>query len=245
LTSRANRVAAASFAVHAAALIATPLRQRGKRATLASAVVVSLASSTGALATRRWGAVRTTLAAAAVGATTWFVERVGTKTGRPFGAYDYTGVLRPQIDGVPAIVPLAWFAMALPARETAVALSRRWRIPVGAALLTGWDLFLDPQMVGEGYWKWKRGGRYRSIPLTNYVGWFATSLVIMVLLEVLLPPKAEADRALVGEYAWMNTMEAVGFAAFFNDPLVAAVGGLATVPAAAVAVARTRRVAAR
>jgi uncharacterized membrane protein len=234
-------VAAGAFAIHAAALIATPLRKRGERAALASTVVVSLATSTGALATRRWGAVRTTLAATTVGATTWLVERLGTKTGRPFGEYDYTGVLRPEIDGVPAIVPLAWFAMALPARETAVALNRRWRIPVGAALLTGWDLFLDPQMVGEGYWKWKRGGRYRNIPLTNYLGWFATSLVIMLLLEVFLPPNADADRALVGEYAWMSTMETIGFAAFFDDRLVAAVGGLATVPAAAVAVTRIRR----
>jgi uncharacterized membrane protein len=241
VNSRATRVASVSFAVHATALIATPLRKKGARATLASTVVVSLASSTGALATRRWGATRTALAATAVGVTTWFVERVGTHTGRLFGAYEYTGVLRPEIDGVPAIVPLAWFAMALPARETAVALNRRWRIPMGAALLTGWDLFLDPQMVGEGYWKWKRGGRYRNIPLTNYLGWFATSLVIMVMLEVLLPPNVDADRALVAEYAWMNTMETVGFAAFFDDRLVATVGGLATVPAAVVAVVRTRQ----
>jgi uncharacterized membrane protein len=236
-----ERVAAGAFALHAGALIATPLRPKGRRASLASVVVAGLATSTGALAVRRWGPVRTALAAVTVGSATWLVERIGTKTGKPFGAYDYTDVLRPQIDGVPAIVPLAWFAMALPARETAVALNRRWRLPLGAALLTGWDLFLDPQMVGEGYWKWKRGGRYRNIPVTNFIGWFATGLVIMAVLDVLLPPGEQADPMLLAEYAWMNTMETVGFAAFFNDPLVAAVGGAATVPAAAVAVARARR----
>jgi hypothetical protein len=36
-----------------------------------------------------------------------------------------------------------------------------------AAALTAWDLFLDPQMVGEGYWTWERRGRYRDIPLSN------------------------------------------------------------------------------
>jgi uncharacterized membrane protein len=240
---RSEHVAAIGFAAHAAALIGTPLRPQGRRVALASVVVTGLATSTGALAVRRWGPVRTALAAVAVGSATWFVERVGTRTGRPFGAYDYTDKLQPQIDGVPAVVPFAWFAMAIPAREAAVALDRRWRIPLGAALLTGWDLFLDPQMVGEGYWKWKRGGRYRTIPLSNYLGWFATSLVIMTMLDVLLPPGEQADLALVGEYAWMNGMETLGFAAFFDDPLVAAVGGAATVPAATVALLRAWRAA--
>jgi uncharacterized membrane protein len=236
-----EQVAAVGFAVHAAALIGTPLRPKGRRATLASVVIAGLATSTGALTVRRWGPFRTMLAAVAVGTATWFVERVGTRTGRPFGEYDYTDELQPQIAGVPAVVPFAWFAMSIPARETAVALNRRWRIPLGAALLTGWDLFLDPQMVGEGYWKWKRGGRYRSVPLSNYLGWFATSFAIMVILDVLLPPGEKADLALVGGYAWMNGMETLGFAAFFDDPLVAAVGGAATVPAAFVALVRAWR----
>jgi uncharacterized membrane protein len=238
---RSEQVAAVGFVVHAAALIGTPLRPKGRRATLASVVIAGLATCTGARTAQRWGVIRTAVAAGAVGTATWFVERVGTRTGLPFGEYDYTDQLQPQIDGVPAIVPFAWFAMSIPARETAIALNRRWRIPLGAALLTGWDLFLDPQMVGEGYWKWKRGGRYRNVPLSNYVGWFVTSVVIMVILEVLLPPGEQADLALVGEYAWMNGMETLGFAAFFDDPLVAAVGGAATVPAAMVAVRRAWR----
>ena len=84
------------------------------------------------------------------------------RPGFPFGRYGYTGALRPQVAGVPAIVPLAWFAMALPAREAAhAALGPRsnpaTRIVLGAAALTAWDLFLDPQMVGEGYWGWAAG----------------------------------------------------------------------------------------
>jgi uncharacterized membrane protein len=142
---------------------------------------------------------------------------------------------------VPAIVPLAWLAMAVPAREAARAISPRWRIPLGAAMLTAWDLFLDPQMVGEGYWKWRRGGRYRSIPVSNYVGWFITSLGVMGALDVLLPVDRPADRTLVGEYAWMAVMETVGFAVFFDDRLVATIGGSAMLPPAAVALARTLR----
>jgi hypothetical protein len=50
---------------------------------------------------------------------TTIVERVGTATGVPFGRYGYTSALQPQVAHVPAIVPLAWFALGLPARETA------------------------------------------------------------------------------------------------------------------------------
>ena len=113
---------------------------------------------------------------------------------------------------------------------------------LGAACLTAWDLFLDPQMTADGYWRWARPGRYRGIPVTNYVGWFATGLGVMVLLEVVLPPQAEPDGMAVGTYAWMAVMQALGFAVFFRDPAVALVGGAAMLPVALVA---ARRVAAR
>ena len=141
---------------------------------------------------------------------------------------------------------MAWFALGLPARETAhAALGERStaakRIALGSAALTAWDLFLDPQMVGEGYWVWARRGVYRGIPLTNYLGWFVTGLGVMALLEAALPPAAtstDADGALVGEYAYMGVMETIGFARYFRDPVVAVVGGLGMLPVAAAAVAR-------
>jgi uncharacterized membrane protein len=226
-----------------AAMIATPLARPGGavRRVLSSAVVTSLFGVTGAMSSRRWGAPRAAAAATAIAASTCAVERIGTRTGLPFGRYHYTPALRPQVAGVPAIVPLAWFAMAVPAREAAhAALGTRSgpasRVVAGAAALTAWDLFLDPQMVGEGYWRWARRGRYRSIPLTNFVGWFITGLGVMSALELLLPPDDSADAALVGEYAYMAAMETLGFAAFFRDRVVATVGGAAMLPIAAAAV---------
>ena len=59
----------------------------------------------------------------------------------------------------------------------------------------------------------------------------------MAMLEALLPT-GRADGVLVGEYAGMAVMEALGFAAFFRDRLVAAVGGAAMLPIAALAAAR-------
>jgi len=172
------------------------------------------------------------------------VERVGTRTGLPFGRYHYTPLLRPQVRGVPAIVPLAWFAMALPARETAHAAlgtrsTARHRVVLGAAALTAWDAFLDPQMVGEGFWVWRRRGRYRGIPLTNFLGWFLTAVAVMAVLEralpvedVIEPDALGPEPGLVATYGVMAAMESVGFAVFFRDRVVAAVGTAAMAPIA-------------
>ena len=232
----------AAFVVHAAALIATPLRRRGRRAGLAGAVIGTLCCATAAATARRWGPGRAAATGAAVAATTALIEKVGTSTGIPFGRYAYTGALRPMVRGIPAVVPMAWFAMALPAREVAHGALGEGstvlrRIGAGALCLTAWDLFLDPQMVGEGYWRWARRGRYRAIPLTNYIGWLLTSAFVMAMLEVLVPPGAP-EPTLIGEYGWMAAMQTLGFAVFFDDPIVAAVGGAAMLPPALIASAR-------
>ena len=247
-----SRIAAVAGVVTVAGMIATPLLPQGGRArrVLSSVVVVGSFATTTANAVRRWGGRRAGAAAAATAIGTTAVERVGTATGFPFGRYDYTAALRPQVAHVPAIVPLAWFAVGLPARETAhAALGTRStparRIVLGSAALTAWDLFLDPQMVGEGYWTWARRGIYRGIPLTNYLGWFVTGLGVMALLEVALPPAddpRQADGLLVGEYAFMGVMETIGFARYFRDPVVATIGGLGMLPIAAAAVTRKLRV---
>ncbi len=237
--------------VTVAGMIATPLLPQGGRArkVLSTVVVVGSFTTTTANAVRRWGAGRTGSAAIATAVATTAVERIGTATAIPFGRYAYTSALRPQIAQVPVIVPLAWFALGLPARETAhAALGDRStpaaRLALGSAALAAWDLFLDPQMVGEGYWVWARRGVYRGIPLTNYLGWFVTGLGVMAVLEAALPPAptaVDADGALVGEYAYMGVMETIGFARYFRDPAVAIVGGLGMLPIAATAVVRKLR----
>lgn len=229
----------------AAATVATPLRPRGGRAALANLVVGGLGGATLAASVRRWSPRRAVVTGGAVGALTLAVERVGTATGIPFGRYRYTGTLRPAVAGVPAAVPVAWFAVGLPAREVAAAVlgpaaSSVARVGLGAVALTAWDAFLDPQMVGEGYWRWDRPGRYRGIPATNYAGWLATGAGLMALLEVALPPQ-QPEPALVAIYTFVAVMATLGHAVFFDDRLVASVGGLSMLPLALAAVARVPR----
>lgn len=256
LTRNADRVAAASSVITIVGMIATPLLpQRGVgRRILSSVVVGAMFVTTTANATRRWGPGRAAAGATATAIATGFIERFGTRTGVPFGRYAYTGALKPQIAHVPVIVPLAWFGMGLPSREVAHAAlgdssTPATRIALGSAAMTAWDLFLDPQMVGEGFWAWARRGVYRGIPLSNFVGWFITGLGIMAMFEALLPPPKDplgdgtdqVDGRLVSEYGYMSVMQTLGFARFFRDPVVAAVGGAAMLPISAAAVLNMTR----
>ena len=227
-------------------MIATPLaeKQSGSRVMLSAIVVGGLFLVSLISAIRRWGYRRALLSAAVVAVATTLLEAVGTKTGFPFGNYQYTDALQPQVIGVPVLVPLAWFAMALPAREVAHAVlgkHAQWysRIALGAFALMAWDVFLDPQMVGEGYWQWPDGGWYRGIPLSNFAGWLGSAAVLMVLFERLLPVRERPDRTPIVQYALVAILETVGFAFFFDDVVVAIAGGIAMVPLALVALQRS------
>ncbi len=230
-------------------MIATPLCRRGGpgRRHLAAVVIGGLAATTAASAGSRWRPEQVAGTAGVIAGATGLAEWIGSTTGLPFGRYRYSGILQPTVAGVPVLVPAAWFAMAIPAREAAHgALGRAStpgrRIALGAFALMAWDLFLDPQMVGEGYWVWHRCGRYRGIPWSNFVGWLLVSAGVMAALERTLPAQAVADAALIGEYTVIGVMETVGFARFFGDSLVALVGGSAMGPLAVAALINRRRV---
>lgn len=238
-----------AFSVAVAAMVATPLFpvSGDERVTLATLVIVAWCAHALVGSARGWGWSRALVAFGVVVLVTTGVEVLGSSTGIPFGSYDYTGRLAPTILGVPAIVPLAWFAVGTFAREVAAATAatRVARVLLGALALTAWDLFLDPQMVTEGYWRWAELGPYRGIPLENYLGWLLTGVVVMAILDWALPPRATVDRSFVAAYTVIAVLQTVGFAVFFGDLLVAAVGGLGMLPLAILAVFRTSRGGAR
>jgi uncharacterized membrane protein len=143
------------------AQICYPLTGGGVRAglTVVTVVLGCLLSVSHALQTRGARTAAALVATATVGG--FAVEAVGVATGFPFGRYDYSGQLGPKVLGVPLIIPLAWTWMAWPAWLAALRLaeSRPVRIVLAAAGLAAWDLFLDPQMVAEGYWTWRDPAR--------------------------------------------------------------------------------------
>lgn len=123
---------------------------------------------------------RGVLALGAVALLGFAVEAVGVRTGFPFGAYVYTGVLRPQLLGVPVVMGFAWMALVAYACDLALRLRLpAWPTAVFAALwTTAIDLVIDPLAANHfGYWTWAHKGTYYGIPFTNFVGWFFTALL--------------------------------------------------------------------
>lgn len=116
-------------------------------------------------------------------------ELVGTSTGVPFGAYAYTEWLGPKILGhVPYLIPPSWFAMSLLSLDLASRLTtRRYeRIGVAAIFMVLWDVALDPAMSRAfPFWTYPAGGFYFGMPISNWIGWFGVSLVIVWGYEVL------------------------------------------------------------
>jgi putative membrane protein len=95
-------------------------------------------------------------------------------------------------------------------------------------------VFLDPQMVDAGHWRFASGDRLRlnDIPLQNFAGWVLVALVVMAVLHGVLPRSVAADRGRItdavpyGMYLWTYASSLLANLAFFGRPGVALAGGL-------------------
>lgn len=164
------------------------------------------------------------------------VEAIGVATGFPFGTYDYSGQLGPKLLGVPLIIPLAWTWMAWPAWLAAIRIttSRIARIALAAAGLAAWDLFLDPQMVAEGYWTWRSPTPalpgVPGVPIGNYLGWLGFAILLMTTLSIagghrIDDPRPE-DAPILALWLWTYASSVLAHAVFLGLPASAAWGGV-------------------
>jgi putative membrane protein len=180
--------------------------------------VLLQAAAVTAIAHAGWGTRETLRVAALVLPLAWLVERIGSATGIPFGEYHYTEALAPLLGGVPLIIPLAWLMMLPAAWAVAAAITgahNGWRfVLVSAAAFTAWDLFLDPQMVGWGYWVWAEPGGYFGVPWSNYLGW----LVASALITLVVRPKPLPIAPLLAVYTITWLLQSVGQAVFWRMP---------------------------
>jgi len=198
--------------------------------TVATVYVFFAATAAHALVYRgaRWAVTLVTVA----GGGGALVEAVGVQTGVPFGRYEYGASLGAQLLGVPLVIPLAWAMMAYPAVLVGRRLAGAHRLAtplVAGWALAAWDVFLDPQMVAAGHWRWADPTPalpgVPGVPLTNYAGWLAAAVVVMAVLDRLPHrPAPEGQPALL--YVWTYASQVLANLAFFGRPSVALVGGL-------------------
>ncbi len=166
-----------------------------------------------------WGLRRTGFVFCVVAGVAFFAEFMGVSTGFLFGKYHYTAVLQPQLAGVPVLIPLAWMMMLPPAWGVAQFITHKSGrslsfLMVSALAFTAWDLFLDPQMVAWGFWRWDVPGQYFGIPWSNYLGWMVVSACIGLIAD---PSELPAGPlSLVYVLTWV--LQTIGQGIFWQQP---------------------------
>ncbi|RZL12260.1 MAG: carotenoid biosynthesis protein [Hymenobacter sp.] len=106
-------------------------------------------------------------------------EVVGTNTGLLFGHYTYGATLGPQYMGAPWLIGLNWVIVTYLAGILAAYLpaSRVVRVLVGAALMVGFDLCMEPVAGRYDFWHWTG----ELVPLRNFRDWLILALLMQVL----------------------------------------------------------------
>ena len=170
-------------------------------------------------------------------------EVIGVHTGLPFGDYSYSHQLGWMLWDVPLLIPLAWFMMMYPCWLIATEMHKKPIIQIGIAawLMATWDLFLDPQMVNEGFWLWHTdSGTTTQIPLSNFFGWLLTAAIVFGVLHIVQPKhtvtennyplakfwQADSVPYLAVAWVWLGSFIAnIGwFSPFLNQPRTAITG---------------------
>lgn len=231
-----DRLVMVSMGIWVLVIVATPIAlwtmgQPGLLAALQAGVLTQVV--TVLLVLVRAGLLRQALlAGAAVPLLGWLVEVVGQASSFPFGSYQYTPLLQPQLAGVPVLIPLAWLMMMPPAWAMALVIAgaqpgwraRVRRAAVAALAFTAWDLFLDPQMVAWNAWVWAVPGVYFGIPLQNFVGW----LLVAFCVSLLLAPGWLPLAPLIMIYAVTCVLQTIGQLLFWQlaGPGVAGLAGM-------------------
>lgn len=215
-------------------MIAVPVAslagRRGRASSISVAVVLQVALVVAVLF-RSWGTRASLLAVVAVPAIGWLAEFIGSRTGVPFGRYEYTDLLQPQLHRVPVLIPLAWLMMMPPSWATAQLLLPEgpwWMQAVVAGYaFMAWDVYLDPQLTRWKFWEWDQPGRYEGIPLVNFAGWFLVATLISGLVLGAVAPLSLPVMPLVLIYLVTWILQFGGHLVFWRWPVSAAAGLLA------------------
>lgn len=155
----------------------------------------------------------------------WAFEQVGVATGAVYGAYHYTDVLGAKLGHVPFLIPLAWFMMIYPSYVVANLIVDNqpggtrggagrvvWLSLLSAAIVTAWDVVMDPAMSGGRMtaWIWEQGGPYFGVPYQNFFGWMLTTFVIYLVYRFI--EQRMAGPATEPLHPWIVALPVIAYA---------------------------------
>lgn len=107
----------------------------------------------------------------------FLIEVIGVNTGLIFGSYSYGTALGIKLWDTPLMIGVNWLILVY---CTGVFLeqfklkSRFLFSALGAMILLGLDLLIEPIAMRFDYWTWPGG----NIPLQNYTGWYIVSFLL-------------------------------------------------------------------
>lgn len=113
----------------------------------------------------------------------YLIELVGVSTGAIFGQYEYGNGLGVKLWGVPIVMGINWLLLIYGVSSITRQYLRNpiWNAAAGAGLMVVYDMFLEPSAIRYGFWFWNQG----YIPIQNYVAWFITSFVFILIFNKL------------------------------------------------------------
>ncbi len=154
-------------------------------------------------------------------------ENLGVRTGFPFGHYYFTDVMGPKLFQIPILLGLAYcgvgylawtlagILLAAPA-EPVAGVRVLFRPLVAAAVMTAWDLAMDPIWANLVHaWVWVNGGAYFGVPVSNFFGWYLTNYLIYQSFA-LICVRRPARLAAVPRGCWTSAVVFYGIVAAGN-----------------------------
>lgn len=116
---------------------------------------------------------------------TFLIEHTSIYYGVPFGYYVYTSSLGPTLLGVPIIIPLIWTSILFICYELGGALFG----PLFAVFI---DIGFDPRF-SQTLWHWITPGQYYGVPISNFIGWYITASIVIVIYYMLFENRIISD----------------------------------------------------
>ncbi|PWD98194.1 carotenoid biosynthesis protein [Marinilabilia rubra] len=112
----------------------------------------------------------------------FFIEAIGVSSGIIFGEYQYGEALGPKIFHTPVLIGLNWWMLIYIIWQIVqkAVTDTPTQLLLGATIMTGYDVFLEPIAMATNMWGWKG----QIVPVQNYLAWFIISFIFFSIFKV-------------------------------------------------------------